>query len=82
MTGEPKGVVERTKDITNMKKTYIKPSTTAIDVRVTNMLAASGNRKINETPAQSMGSSGINGDGNGDVYSREVIQTTNAWEEW
>ena len=65
-----------------MKKTYIKPETTAIDVRVTNMLAASGNREINDTPAESYGDSGAAGDGNGDVYSREVVRSHGAWEEW
>ena len=65
-----------------MKKTYIKPETTAIDVRVTNMLLAGSDREIYDTPAESYGDSGAAGDGNGDVYSREVVRSRGAWEEW
>lgn len=64
-----------------MKKSYIKPEITAIDVRVVNMLAAS-DRKIYEETATSSGPKGIVGDDNGDTYSRETIKSPGVWEEW
>lgn len=79
MTGEPKGVVEGAKDITNMKKTYIKPETTVVALKVRdNMLisASGGGDNLLGNGGSTESSSIVNAD------SREVIRSRDAWEEW
>lgn len=61
-----------------MKKKYIKPETTAVCIKIENMIATSPtDLKVNNTanPEEFIQNSG-------DFDSREVIQSSDAWEEW
>jgi len=57
-----------------MKKTYIKPETTVVALNVCNNLLVESNVTLSETP--------YNPSTSGEIQSREVIQSRDAWEEW
>jgi hypothetical protein len=56
-----------------MKKTYIKPETTVVALKVKEQLL-SGSEQVNL--------SNTDYDGSAKIEAREVIKTQDAWEEW
>lgn len=62
-----------------MKKTYIEPKLTIVNLKLEGLMCISGFEDPAQTYTQETRPEQMNG---GDTYSREVIKTQDAWEEW
>ena len=71
--------MEGAKDNTTMKKTYIEPKLTIVNLKLESLMCISGFEENAQKytdqnrPAEMAG---------GDTFGREVIQSRDAWEEW
>ncbi len=73
------GPREHAQNDTNMKKTYIEPKLTIVDLKLEGLMCISGFDENAQVYTPETRPDQANG---GDGLGREIIQSRDAWEEW